>query len=403
MAPAIPLAPRAPLRRHARLEETEISALPVKGELPEQLHGTLLRIGPDRADGQPLVAALRIRQGHAEWFRTRRVRTDLVCRITGELPAPGPRVCPSDNANSAVIQHAGRILALGEGVLPYELTPDFATKARHDFDGTLPFGFAANAVHDPLTGELFAAVTTAAAPHLWYVVVDARGRVRRREPIPTSSCRETPAFAVTHRHAVFHAPGRIGIMPRAGTAHQLTWVDIEPGCVGSVLNAFDLTDDRLVLDTVRPGAAGPTLWRFTLDPVRMTAAGEVLDHHAQGSPTVDPRHRGSECRYGFATRLTHTSGRGSALIRHDLVTGTRQIHGPGSGRVFGAPVFVPRSPLAPEGDGWVLAFTHQTGSGSHEVVAVDTNDFEGEPTAVVGVAPVDHRETQATWLMAAPW
>ncbi|MER5756943.1 carotenoid oxygenase family protein [Streptomyces sp. NPDC002088] len=403
MVSAVPLAPQAPLRCRARLEEAEISALPVKGELPQQLDGTLVRIGPDCADGQPLVAALRMRQGHAEWFRTRRIRTDLVCKITGELPTPGPRLCPSDNANSAVVQHAGRILALGDGVLPYELTSAFVTKARHDFDGTLPFGFAASPVQDPLTGELFAAVATPEAPHLWYVVVDASGRVRSREPIPTSSCREAPAFAVTHRHVVFSESARIGIMPRAGTVHQLTWIDIEPGCVGPMLNAFDLTDDRLVLDMLRPGTAGSTLWRWTLDPVRKTAVGVALDHHAQESPTLDPRHRGSEYRYGFATQLADTACHGSALIRHDMVTGTRQIHGSGSGRIFGAPVFVPRSPIAPEGDGWLLAFTNHTISGSHEVVVVDTNDFEAEPTAVVGVAAVEHRGAQATWLMAAPW
>ncbi|MEU2250404.1 carotenoid oxygenase family protein [Streptomyces sp. NPDC019224] len=396
-------AAETPLLRDARPAETDVRELPVKGDLPPGLDGMLLRIGPDDKDGQPLLAALRVQQGHAEWFRTRRIRTDRVCEITGELPSPGPRRCPSDNTHAAVVQHAGRILALADGALPYELSADLATKARHDFDGTLPFGFTAHPVHDPLTGEMFAAVSSPVTPHLWYVVVDVHGRVRRCEPITSSPGPGSPAFSVTHRHAVFHEPTRIGIMPCTGTAQQLSWIPVEPVHVLQVVNAYDLPDRRLVLDVVRRAPLGPVLWRWTLDPVSGTASGELLDPRAQAFLAVDPRCTGSEHRYGFATGIDSASRRGNSLVRHDFASGDSQIHVPGADRTVGPPVFVPRSPTAAEGDGWVLAATRDPGGGHDEIVVLDTRDFEGGPAALVGLPAAGPWWAHASWLVTASW
>ena len=159
------------------------TALAVKGAVPPELDGTLFRIGPEA--GRPYVSALRLRHGHAEWFRARRIRTDEVCRQNGELPSPGPRRCASDDTSAALIRHNRRTLALGDAALPYELAPDLRTRARWDFDGTLPAGFTSQAVHDPLTGELYAAI--AGARTLDYAVVDVQGSVRAYDADPDAA------------------------------------------------------------------------------------------------------------------------------------------------------------------------------------------------------------------------
>src|SRR5260370_20249187 len=77
-------------------DEMTHGPLPVDGHLPETLDGVFIRIGPHGAwpqplSGEPLVTALRLRDGRAESVRTRWGRTDRVRRVLGKLPAPGPR------------------------------------------------------------------------------------------------------------------------------------------------------------------------------------------------------------------------------------------------------------------------------------------------------------------------
>jgi|GEM_PF-4077956 len=117
--------------------EDELSAvdLPVTGELPPGLCGRLLRIGPNPVSPDPkshhwflgtgMVHGLRLRDGRAEWYRSRYVRDDRVVAARGWPPVPGPRgklQMGEGVVNTNVISHAGKILALVEaGNLPVEL------------------------------------------------------------------------------------------------------------------------------------------------------------------------------------------------------------------------------------------------------------------------------------------
>lgn len=403
-------------------EEADCFALAVKGEIPLDLDGTLLRIGPDGSadpdggvDGQPFVGALRIRHGHAEWYRARRVRTDEVCRRTGELPSPGPRRCATDHTAAAVIRHGRRTLALGDGALPYELTPELRTKARHDFDGTLPFGFSARPIHDPLTGELFAA---AAGPRtLRYLAVDVQGRVRKSETIPVPEDPARYAFALTERHAVFLGPTSVGVMPREGGPADVTWIDTAPTLEPAAarprpavlpVNAFEHRDGGIAIDLLLTNGT-PGLWRRHLDPAAGTAHDELLDAHTQDLPTIDDRYHGSSHRHVFSRLLT-TDGllptqerTSTALLHHDLATGETRVHDAAPDRLLGAPVFVPDGPTAPEGHGWILAFAHATTRGHDEVVILDTADLTGPPVAVIELPGTAPREASASWVVQSPW
>ena len=69
-------------------DESTAFDLPVTGEIPPELNGRLLRIGPNPIDPNPevhhwflgsgMVHGLRLREGRAEWYRSRYVRDDRV-------------------------------------------------------------------------------------------------------------------------------------------------------------------------------------------------------------------------------------------------------------------------------------------------------------------------------------
>src|SRR5262245_53506863 len=86
--------------------KNEVTAfdLEVLGAIPEALNGRFLRTGPTPVEepdtawlkghhwfaGAGMVHGLRLREGKAEWFRSRFVIDRNVARIRGRDPIPGP-------------------------------------------------------------------------------------------------------------------------------------------------------------------------------------------------------------------------------------------------------------------------------------------------------------------------
>jgi len=121
--------------------EEEITAfgLPVTGQLPAELNGRYLRNGPNPLGlddpnyhwflGAGMVHGVRLRDGKAEWYRNRWVRSKAVA-AAHDQPWPGGPVHENQDfaANTHVIGHAGRTLAVVEaGALPYELSYELDT------------------------------------------------------------------------------------------------------------------------------------------------------------------------------------------------------------------------------------------------------------------------------------
>lgn len=110
----------------------EISAtdLTVEGSLPPELTGRLLRNGHNPKPGvtpthwfkgSGMVHGIRLRDGRAEWYRNRWVHTPAL-EGAPYMTERGPDLTAS-TAGTHVIEHAGRLLALCEANLPFELTP----------------------------------------------------------------------------------------------------------------------------------------------------------------------------------------------------------------------------------------------------------------------------------------
>jgi carotenoid cleavage dioxygenase-like enzyme len=421
-------------------EEITAFDLPVTGTVPAELTGRYLRNGPNPMGlddpgyhwflGAGMVHGVRLRDGRAEWYRNRWVRSKKVAAARGEDWPAGP---VHDNmdfaANTHIIGHGGRTLATVEaGPLPYELTYELDTVGPCDFGGTLPGGFAAHTKIDHQTGELHAIAYYWAWDHVQHVIVDPAGSVRQATDIPVSDGPMMHDFALTGKYVVLldlpvtfslkaaaagrelpyvwnpDHPARVGLLPRSGG--DVRWFGVDPCWVFHCLNAYDDQDGRVVVDLCQYNdsfdvstlwaAHGPvTLDRWTIDPAAGTLSQQRLDDRGQEFPRVDDRIVSRPHRYGYSavigevTRSITASGDfgddafTNAILRHDLVAGSVQAREFGRGATVGEAVFAPSAPDAAEDDGYILAFVHNPDRGASDLVILAAQDFLGEPVATV--------------------
>ena len=120
-------------------EEVTAFDLPVTGRIPPELNGRYLRNGPNFIRGlddskhhwflgSGMVHGVRLRDGRAEWYRNRWVRSKAVVEALGEKWREGPLHDHYFAANTHILAHAGRILATVEGgALPYEFSDELNT------------------------------------------------------------------------------------------------------------------------------------------------------------------------------------------------------------------------------------------------------------------------------------
>ena len=135
--------------------------LPVEGAIPPGLDGWCLRNGSNPRTptghwftGDGMIHGVRIEDGAAKWYRNRWVRTESFENPFPVYGADGTRNLRSSVANTHVINHAGKTLALVESSLPYQITNDLETVGCYDFDGKLDDAMTAHPKICPTTGEL---------------------------------------------------------------------------------------------------------------------------------------------------------------------------------------------------------------------------------------------------------
>lgn len=416
-------------------EETTAYDLPVTGRIPAHLSGRYLRTGPNPLGiedaaahiwtlGEGMVHGVRIRDGRAEWYRNRWVRSASVADRLGE-PRRGTVVDERMDfaPNVQVAGLAGRTFALIEGGLkPYELTYELDTIGPCDL-GATPEGYNANAhsVFDPHTRELHSLAFRYGSEHIQHIVMDATGTVLRATTVPAPGNPYMHDFALTARYVVlFDAPvvfsaarlatgvpfvwddthpARVGVMPREGG--EVRWFDVSPSLVGHTLNAYE-NGTEIVVDLVRHpegfnirdfGTSRPTLDRWTIDLAVGTVREERLDDRTQEFPRLNSRFTGSPYRYGYTAVVEHYTppvgpegqrpdeGFSSALLKHDLVRGTTETHEFGRHAAVGEGVFVPAESPTAEDDGYVMAYAHNPERAAADLVILSAQDFTGRPIA----------------------
>ena len=428
--------------------EYELEALPVSGELPRGLNGTLFRNGPNPQFkpidpqqhwfvGDGMIHAFTLQNGRAA-YRNRWVRTDkwMAEHAAGHALAPsfaGPagsdaqQVPDTGVANTNIIWHAGRLLALEEAHRPFELDrATLTTLGVQDFSGAIGGPFTAHPKIDPNTGEMVFfgySVEGKLTPDMSYGTIDPAGRVTRYERFEAPYCAMVHDFAVTNRHVVFpvlpltgsmeraqagqmpyawepELGGYIGVMRRDRGVASLRWFRAESCFVFHVLNAWD-DGDRIIVDVMQYGApplfpradggqSGPAetsahLVRWTIDPSAGTDAlsSVVMDDMRGEFPRIDDRRAGLCNRFGTFVGASHDAAGLDTVVWLDFVSGRRNAFTLPNGDGVSEAVFVPRGTRAAEGDGWLLAVAWRGEQRRSDLIVLDTDGIERGPVATV--------------------
>ncbi|MFO1013794.1 MAG: carotenoid oxygenase family protein [Caulobacteraceae bacterium] len=429
-------------------EEMDRPALEVEGRLPSGLNGTFYRIGPNprfrpRAPYNPLngdgmIHAFQIAGGRARylnrWVRTVQWRNeDAAGRgLFGTSGMPHDRDesvigLPTDGAaNTSLVSHAGRFLALEEAHGPIAIDArSLETLGRADFGG-LPRNFIAHPKIDPVTGEMigFANFPTGRLTgEVGVYRIGADGRWIAGEKVTGPFAGLIHDFAITEHFIILPfcpvtasferamaggppmawEPGlgtHLGVIRRDGSVDDIRWFEGPAGMAWHVMNAFD-ADGRVEIDVclqdaaVFPladgGASAPQLtvqrlarWTFDWDGPRRFEARAMGPLPCE-YPRIDERRTGRPYRHGF---LAAEGGPGTsdlfhrAIARFDRETGAfdvwRALHS-----AVGEPVFAARPGSAAEGDGWLLAVVYDEETRLSHLAVFEALDVAAGPVARV--------------------
>ncbi|MFI7102919.1 carotenoid oxygenase family protein [Streptomyces sp. NPDC050161] len=395
--------------------------LPVDGAIPPELSGWYLRNGPNPREaasrhwflGDGMVHGLRLDGGRAVSYRNRWVRTSTFTDGAKVVDEQGRFDRTAGLANTHIVRHAGRTLALVESSFPYEVDcrpgHELETIGPHDFAGRLTTAMTAHPKTCPATGELhFFGYGAPKPPFLTYHRADAAGELVVSRPVEVPGPTMMHDFHLTESHVVFmdlpvvfdhKLPGlpygwdpeygaRLGVLRRDDPFGEVRWLPIDPCYVFHALNAHDDGDHRIVLYVSRyatfGGRSPAHLWRWTIDLATGTVAEEQLDDQFCEFPRVDDRLAGGPARFGHATscELPDSGPAAGALLRYDLRTGSAVRHDFGPGRTPGEAAFAPADDT-PGGPGWLITYVHDAATDTSDLVILDADDVAADPVATV--------------------
>jgi carotenoid cleavage dioxygenase-like enzyme len=421
--------------------------LEVVGRIPDALAGAYYRNGPNpQFDpqgkylcifGDGMIHGFFLepdRNGGRAHYRNRWVRTPRwLAENRAGRPLFGFGGAPSDPsvadiprgvANTNVVHHAGKLMALHEQSEPFELDPQGLERGGFMNTGGK---FTAHPKVDPDTGEMIW-FSYFAGPERFsnlidYGVSDQTGKVTRRDRFAAPYASVIHDFIVTPNHVLFPVlpltgdlqramkggppwawePAKgafIGVMKRSAPVDSIRWFEVEPSFVLHAMNAWEDGESihcelmEYPNAPVFPNADGSPgqdaharLTRWTIDLAGNTnrATREPLDDLPSEMPRFDERLAGRPYRHGWY--LAHVGNNDplvfNAIAHFDLKTGRRALRVLDPGDAADEPIFVPRSASAPEGDGYVIALVYRAATDTSELLILNAQDTAGEPAAVL--------------------
>jgi len=386
----------------------------VTGELPRDLNGTLYRNGPNPQFDAPgahwfvgdgMLHAFHIENGRASyrnrWVRTPKWQTEhdagraLFGGFGRKLPDAPAALTDGGVANTNIVFHGGRLLALEEAHLPTEIEPGtLATRGYCNYGGGIAGPFTAHPKVDPVTGEIVFFGYNASGPFtptLSFGSVSASGQVTRFDRFEAPSASMVHDFIVTQNHLLFpvlpitgslqRAMGgqpayawepekgtHVGVMKRNGAAKDIVWFRGENCYVFHVMNAWE-DGNRIVADVMQ----------FEEAP---------LFPHPDGRPTDPKKSRAKLCRWTFD--LAGNTDRFNQTYLDDLTgefpCADDRRAGLPAGDTISEPVFVERGKDAAKADGWLLAVVYRARENRSDLAVFNATDVEGGPVALVHLA-----------------
>jgi carotenoid cleavage dioxygenase-like enzyme len=416
--------------------ETDLGPLPTTGTIPKGLAGMLLRNGPNPQfpvgdahwfAGDGMLHAFCFDSGRVRyrnrWVRTRRWQAE---RAEGRASGPGRRRDDDGVANTNVVAHAGRLLALEEGHLPVALRDaSLDTLGTVDFGGRMAGPFTAHPKTDPTTGELvFFGYGTpdALGAGMAYGTLDAGGRLTRLDRFEAPYASMVHDFAITPRHALFPvmplvasaeraAAGgppyawqpeqgtHVGILRRDAPIDSIGWWQA-PACYAfHTMNAWE-EGGKVVMDVMQ--SAAPALftkpdgspvdedsdarlcrWTFDLQDSGRAIGMEWLCHIPGEFPRIDERYIGQAHRHGWFVGDGSDGSPFSRIVHVDHEEGRLDTHELPATDCASEAVFVPRSAAAAEGDGWLLAVAYRSRTERSDLLVFDARNVGDGPVAAV--------------------
>lgn len=439
--------------------EADIFDLVVEGELPAAIRGTWYRMTPDPQyppmlgddvyiSGDGMISSFRFENGHVDYksryVRTERFLAERAARrsLFGAYRNPftdDPAVAGVDRtvANTSPIFHAGRLFAIKEDGLPYEVHPEtLETIGRCDWGGALRSQtVSAHCRVDPLTGELLLYGYEASGDgsrDMAYATVGADGVLRDEQWFEAPYAGMVHDFAITTDYLIFpifptiveldrlKAGGPhwmsdiaqdcwVGVVPRRGDVRDMRWFRRPGGQAFHVINAWNeggmIQLDLCVSETnsfpfiadvsgdpYDPRRASTMPSRWTID---LTRNGDGIEERVFGSlpgdvPRIDDRLIGRRYRQswmgmvdpGRAFRPSGPVGAGFNMVgRLDADTGETDAWYGSDEESFQEPQFVPTGPG--EGEGYVLSVIER-----HDVQLSDVGVFRAGAMAAGPIARI---------------
>jgi carotenoid cleavage dioxygenase len=420
--------------------------LPVKGEIPAGLRGALFRIGPNPQfeprdpnhhwfGGDGMVHGFYVADGKVS-YRNRYVRTPkwrlenehgrALFGSFGNPMTTDPIALGNEGgvANTNIVWHAGKLLALEEAHHPFAMDPK--TLESKGYDREFKGKVTAHPKIDPKTGEmLWFAYGVGEMPlsaGMSYGITAADGSLVRRQQFQAPFGCMVHDFMVTENHVLFpvlpltsslqramsgkpafawepEKGSHVGVMRRDGDVASIRWFNTEACYVFHPLNSWE-EGGKIFCDVMRydvaplfpkadgsPGdkaAARLVRWTFDLDGASNAIKETPLDDLDGEFPRVDPRVETLKHRHGWYAADPTGSGtiRQSAIAHMDFQTGKRQVYELSGGDATSEPVFVPRSADAAEGDGWVTAVVYRAGEDRSDLLVFEAQDVAKGPVAV---------------------
>jgi carotenoid cleavage dioxygenase-like enzyme len=445
-------------------EEITTDTLKVIGELPPELSGMFVRNGPNPQwppigkyhwfDGDGMLHGVRISNSKAT-YRNRYIQTRgfKIERDAGKAVWSGfleppqmdnPHGSYKNTANTALVWHAGQMLALNEGSVPHAVqVPDLETIGEYTYNDKLISAFTAHPKVDPVTGEMMFFGYSFAPPYLQYSVVSASGELLRTVPIDLPMGVMMHDFAITENYTIFmdlpvtvsaermkrgepmmmfesdaygglrQRASRFGIVPRHGDNSNIRWFE-SPSCyVFHTLNAYEEKDEvvliacRMSSTTVLgfqttqtdPDGDIPRLYRWRFNLNTGTVREEMLDDVPGEFPRVNENLLGRNTQYGYVGRMAKSSmPLFDGVIKYDLKSGKSQTHEFGHGCYGGEAVFAPRPGATTEDDGWLVTFVYDTSDETSQLVVVNAQDINAEPIARVLIPQRVPYGFHGTWI-----
>ena len=409
-------------------EELTVSDLEVKGEVPKEINGLYIRNGMNPRSGfsdhwffgNGMLHGFNFEDGKVS-YKNRYVRTPYYEKDLDIIGSFGD--LSASPANTHIIKHADKFLALEEAHLPWEVDENLETKGAYDFNGKLKGAMTAHPRTCPKTGELlFFSYSVMSEPYLTYYRVNPVGKLVQIEPIELPRAVMMHDWNVTENHVVFmdlpiisdmnlavetgspfgfkpEFGARLGVMPREGSNSDVRWFDIDPCYVFHPLNSYE-DGNKIILHVCRQQEAmvggfqdiygGETtvarLWKWTIDLELGSVKEEQIDDAPCDFPRIDDRRIGFKNDYGYFTPLetdVESLTIGRHLLKYDLVNGKRLTHDLGENVTGGEALFVPRTANSSEDDGWVISLAYEAETDRSKLLIINSQDFESAPVAEI--------------------